>query len=352
MTGFQSGMKKIKVYSACLITVLAFTPLAYSQEKPAVVMEAAAALGGLDVINQVENITMIGYGQWLYQFGGANITGSEHAPLKWQAANDMRRIYDLGNDRFQQLERRNFLFPFAASGGHNFSLQNLILDGDIAYSIGGLFGGNAINREPEYASSPLYVDGVYMRRMWMLNNPVVLVRTLLEEDTIISNVREQGTETLIDVRLPQSYEFSIGFEKQSGLPSWIRWSHPQPNLGQINLTTYFTGYVPIDNLLLPLGYNTELDWREQDYFKIYVDNYIINGEIEDVSATNQEPAVTETVELDSSEEEGVNETVNQLADSVLEQLSTLEENLEEELTDENLDFAINKIIDNLLKNNS
>tara|TARA_R100001015_G_C4620074_1_gene176939 strand:+ start:61 stop:390 length:330 start_codon:yes stop_codon:yes gene_type:complete len=75
-------------------------------------------------------------------------------------------------------------------------------------------------------------------------------------------------------------------------------------------------------------------------------------EIEDVSATKQEPAVTETVELDSSEEEGVNETVNQLADSVLEQLSTLEENLEEELTDENLDFAINKIIDNLLNNNS
>ena len=82
-------------------------------------------------------------------------------------------------------------------------------------------------------------------------------------------------------------------------------------------------------------------------------------EIEDVSATNQEPAVTETVELDSSEEEGVNETVNQLADSVLEQLSTLEENLEYyedsniiSETDENLDFAINKIIDNLLKNNS
>ena len=75
-------------------------------------------------------------------------------------------------------------------------------------------------------------------------------------------------------------------------------------------------------------------------------------EIEDISTTNREPAVTETVELDSSEEEGVNETVNQLADLVLEQLSTLEENLEEELTDENLDFAINKIIDNLLHEES
>jgi len=75
-------------------------------------------------------------------------------------------------------------------------------------------------------------------------------------------------------------------------------------------------------------------------------------EIEDVSATNQEPAVTETIELDSSEEEDVNETVNQLSDLVLEQLSTLEDNLEEELTDENLDFAINKIIDNLLSEES
>ena len=289
MAGFQSSIKKISIFPRYLLATLVLISFAQgqaqAQEKPPVVFAAAEALGGLDVINQVENITLLGYGQWLYQFGGANITTSEHAPLKWNAANDMRKIYDLENDRFQQLERRNFLFPFAFSGGHNFSQQNMILDGDIAYDIGGGFaGGNAIRRVPHYTSNPQFVDGVYMRRMWMLNNPVVAVRTLLKEETLISNLRELETETLIDVRLTQGYEFSMAFEQESGLPSWIRWSHPQPNLGQLNLTTYFTGYVPFEDLLLPLGYNTEFDWREQDFFKIYVDNYIINGEIEDVSA--------------------------------------------------------------------
>jgi glyoxylase-like metal-dependent hydrolase (beta-lactamase superfamily II) len=246
-----------------------------------IVRQAAEALGGLDRISAVENITLIGYGQWAYQFGGGNITASPHAPQKWQAANDLRRVYDLENGRFQQLERRNFLFPFAAEFGHNFAPVNLILDGDIAYDIG--FDGQS-RRVAEWTENPLYVDGVHMRRMWMLNNPVAAVRAALGSDTLLGRPRYENELAIIDVTLAAGDELSLAFDRMTHLPAWIRWANPQTDLGQITFTTHFTGYAPFDDILLPLGYNTNLDWRDIDYFKLYVDNYLINGEIENLAA--------------------------------------------------------------------
>ena len=96
---------------------------------------SAEALGGVERILAIRNITLTGYGQWAYQYGGGNITGDPNAPQKWGAANDLRRVYDLQNDRYQLFERRNYLFPFAGTRGHAFTPTNQILDGKIAYNV-------------------------------------------------------------------------------------------------------------------------------------------------------------------------------------------------------------------------
>src|SRR5215467_8312556 len=145
--------------------------VAYAQAGRAVIAQAAEALGGAARVRSVRNITLAGYGQYAYMFGGGRISGSPDAPEKYIAANDLRRVYDLEHDRFQQLERRNMLFPFLAAFGHSFALNNLILDGDIAYDI----NGEKAARVPRWSDTPLQTDGVHMRRMLMLNNPVVLV---------------------------------------------------------------------------------------------------------------------------------------------------------------------------------
>lgn len=271
--------------AATLIVVaqIAAVPHVRAQSAAATdVAEAAAeALGGLERIRSVRNITLIGYGQYAYQFGGGNITASPNAPQKWQAANELRRVYDLENERFQQLERRNFLFPFAAPFGHNFAPVNLVLDGDVAYDI--TPAGEA-QRVADWSENPLYVDGVHMRRMWMLNNPVAAVRAALDPASTLGRPRLENGAVVVDVTLAQGDELSIGFDRESQLPAWVRWSNPQTNLGQIDLTTYFTGFAPYDGILLPLGYNTKLDWRGIDYFKMYVDHYLIDSEIADLSA--------------------------------------------------------------------
>jgi glyoxylase-like metal-dependent hydrolase (beta-lactamase superfamily II) len=244
-----------------------------------VVDEAAKALGGMDRVRSVKNITLVGYGQYAYMFGGGRLTGSPDAPEKYQAANDLRRVYDFEHGRFQQLERRNMLFPFLAAFGHSYALNNLILDGDIAYDI----NGEKFARQPRWSENPLQLDGVHMRRMWMLNNPVALVRALMDPAAKLSAPRQNGSETIVDVTLKEGDKLSVGFAANH-LPAWIRWTNPQTDLGQVAMTTHFTGYGVFGGLLLPIGYDTRLDWRNIDYFKVYVDNYLVDSQIANLEA--------------------------------------------------------------------
>jgi glyoxylase-like metal-dependent hydrolase (beta-lactamase superfamily II) len=278
--------KQIAGPGARAVTRLMWLCIALAVSAPAmwaqarnVVMEAAEALGGAARVASVKNITLVGYGQYAYMFGGGRITGSPDAPEKYQAANDLRRVYDLEHGRFQQLERRNMLFPFLIAGGHNFLPVNLVLDGDVAYDV----NAGAASRQPRWSESPLQLDGVHMRRMWMLNNPVALVRALSDPAAKLSAPRQNGEETVIDATLKEGDKLTAGFSPNH-LPAWVRWTNPQTDLGQVAMTTHFTGYTAYGGLLLPLGYDTRLDWRNIDYFKIYVDNYLVDREIANLAA--------------------------------------------------------------------
>ena len=241
--------------------------------------QAARALGGTERVRSIKSITLAGYGQYAYMFGGGRITGSPDAPEKYQAANDLRRVYDLEHGRFQQLERRNMLFPFLAAFGHSFALNNLILDGDIAFDV----NGDKAARVARWSETPLQLDGVHMRRMWMLNNPIALVRVAMDSATELSTPRQEGRDSVIDMTLKEGDRLSAGFSANH-LPAWVRWANPQTDLGQLTFTTHFTGYGAFDGVLLPLGYDTRMDWRNVDYLKIYVDNYLVDAQIANLEA--------------------------------------------------------------------
>jgi glyoxylase-like metal-dependent hydrolase (beta-lactamase superfamily II) len=269
--------------AATLLLGLIAMGSAYAQTQGAaartVIDQAAEALGGAQRVRSVKNITLVGYGQYAYMFGGGCITGSPDAPQKYQAANDLHRVYDLEHGRFQQLERRNMLFPFLMAFGHSYVQNNLILDGDVPYDI---FFGKA-DRVASWSENPLQLDGVHMRRMWMLNNPVAMVRAAMDPDTGLSGPRKEGDITVIELELKEGDKLSAGFFGDH-TPAWVRWSNPQTDLGQVTMTTHFTGYGVFGGLLLPTGYDTRLDWRNTDYFKMYIDNYLVDGEIANLAA--------------------------------------------------------------------
>ena len=82
------------------------------------------------------------------------------------------------------------------------------------------------------------------------------------------------------------YKLTAAFSA-NGLPAWVRWSNPHTNLGEVTFTTNFSGYGSYDGLLLPLGYDTHLGWRNIDYLKLYVDTYQIDSGIADPAAPQQ-----------------------------------------------------------------
>jgi len=151
-----------------------------------VVERAAVALGGPERIRAVRNITLSGYGQYAYQFGGGRITGEQTAPEKYMAANELRRVYDLEHHRFQLAERRNMLFPFLAPFGHSWAPVNQVLDGDVAFDL----AGEKAVRVARESDNPLQVDGVHVRRMLMMTNPVCSCERVVVTSFQMRNVNE------------------------------------------------------------------------------------------------------------------------------------------------------------------
>ena len=274
-------MRLLAVALVPMAIAAAMFQVSYAQTPSArtIVDGAAKALGGADRIRTVRNITLHGYGQYAYQMGGGRITGSADAPEKYMAANDLTRVYDLANGRFQMRERRNMLFPFLAPFGHSFAVNDNRLDGDVGYDV----NGQRVQRIPPFLDGPLIMDGVHMRRMWMMNNPIVLVRTMLDPSTTLSVPHQSGGLTAIDITLKQGDKLTAAFTAEQ-LPAWVRWSHPQSNLGEATLTTTFTGWSDTKGLMMPLAYQTRLDWRNIDFFKVFVDAYDVDSNIPDLAA--------------------------------------------------------------------
>jgi hypothetical protein len=251
----------------------------------AAVQAAAQALGGIDRLQALRNITLFGYGNYAYQFGGGNVTASVHAAQRYEAANDLRRVFDFEHGRFQQFERRNMSFTFALASLTSYAPVNQILDGDIAFDIGP--DGKAA-RIPRFLPSPWQLDGLHMRRMWMLNNPIALVRAALDPGAKLGRLHTEdaadGPVQVMDLQLREGDRLSFALSARSHLPYWVRWTAPHNNFGQLTFTTYLQGYVPVSGVLLPLSYQTVTDWRNIDYFDVHVDGYEVDGSIPDLAA--------------------------------------------------------------------
>ena len=242
------------------------------------VLEAAEALGGLTAIRAIEHMRLYGYAQEADGFGSGNASGSAHAPQKYNAHNDLQRIWDFANDRYMERQRVYFLFPFASSLVYRYSLNINALDRDISYAIGGGFN------VPDPDQPRRTGDARELRMRSIGTNPVAAVRAALADGSTLGNMHVEGDNLIVDAALADGEEFTIGFDWTTDLPQFVRWSGPNHYLGEVRYTTWFSGYVPYDGIRLPLGIVTNWDWRDIDVYKIYGEGWIVNGEIPDLAA--------------------------------------------------------------------
>jgi glyoxylase-like metal-dependent hydrolase (beta-lactamase superfamily II) len=305
--GVREVLRSVITASAlvALISVCAVAPPASAEEAAktnaamTLVQQAAEALGGAQRLREVRNITLAGYGQMAWNIGAEEISASEHVPLKYQALNDLRRVYDLEHDRYQARERGFVQFPFLNENAYKFAVVDRRLDGDIAFDTEfpriGQNPGPPGPRRISANGAALFPDSVHVRRMWMLTNPVALVRAMMDPANTVSQPRIEGKYQVAELTLKQGDRLSVGFFSPSQycaslcqyLPAFVRWTAPNPNLGEAIFTTWITGYASIQGLMLPLAFDTHVDWHDNDWYRLYVDHYDINTDIPDLSAPQQ-----------------------------------------------------------------
>ena len=145
-------------------------------------------MGGVAQVEAVSSVRLVGYGHEAYQDGGSEITTEANAPEKMTNLTAYERVIDLDNNRTRVKARMFRAFIFAARSMMQGLPINQVLDGDIAYDVSA--DGNARRGSEEAALT---------RRMDMLSIPLVAVRAALDNNSTVSNRRDQDGLTLVDV---------------------------------------------------------------------------------------------------------------------------------------------------------
>jgi glyoxylase-like metal-dependent hydrolase (beta-lactamase superfamily II) len=262
--------------TALITAALAICAGAFAQSTSAerqLVVRAAEALGGVERIQSLQTMTLRGYGHEGYQDGGSEITTEAAAPEKMTNLTAYERVIDLANNRTRVEARLSRAFVFASRAMMMGLPVTRSLDGDIAFDVGA--GGPARRLSDEVAAQ---------RRMELLANPVVAVRTALAPESRLSGLRSEGSAELVDITTATGEIFTLAVHESTSLPLWVRWIGPHENLGELTYRAEFSAYVPVSGLMLPMSFNTVSDFKDSVQLRLHVDRWILNEPLTNLAA--------------------------------------------------------------------
>ena len=220
---------------------------ALAQDARALLEQAAEAMGGLERLQALDNVTYTGFGQRAYYQGGGNVVGDPQAPMKWQTLADVQRTLDFsgpwsgGRGLYQ--ERWGQAFPFAGTFGLDYQRRSTL-----------------------------------QLREQMLDHPLPALLAALAAGTTLGPVRQENGLAVIEFTPAMTTGPAwIAIDPDTGLPRFTRWVSPHANLGDLTTTAWFSGYLPFDGVQLPMGLRQELDWRGVTNLMFQVDSYRVNA---------------------------------------------------------------------------
>jgi hypothetical protein len=237
-----------------------------------VVNDAAAALGGEDRIQAVKTLIIEGEGP--APNAGQNRMPDGELPV-WKVTEFKRRI-DLANGRtrMQQLRTAQFLFAGATT-----QRQDQALDGDVAYNVGQ--EGRA-TRVGEAAARD--------RRIELLHHPITLMRAALDPAAKVGNLRQQGSDQVVDVTTAKGDTLTLVVDGTTRLPSRVTSMADNANMGDVAIVTSFSGYEDVNGLKLPKRLTTKMD--EYGQFDLQVSRQTVDADVGDLAAPDAVKAAT------------------------------------------------------------
>jgi Metallo-beta-lactamase superfamily len=228
------------------------------------VHDVAAALGGQDRIKAIKSLVI--EGEAVAPNVGQNRMPDSELPV-WKVT-EFRRTIDLPNGRMRSQQLRTAQFLFA---GALVQRQQQGLDGNVAYNIGA--DGNATRAGDQSVGD---------RRVEMLHHPVTIVRAALDPSAMVTNLRQQGNDQVIDIATAQGEKYMLSVDGATKLPSRVESMGYQPNMGDVALVTSFSGYEEVGGLKLPKRLTTNMDKYLQ--FDLQVSKNSVDADAGDLSA--------------------------------------------------------------------
>jgi glyoxylase-like metal-dependent hydrolase (beta-lactamase superfamily II) len=106
----------------------------------------------------------------------------------------------------------------------------------------------------------------------------------LAPDTLVENLRSQGPLQIVDITPRDGIRFALAIDRETGLPAWVSWMENHETLRDVTLQRSFTGYVPINGVMMPSGFKTTIDFRNVVETQLYVTRNSVDGPIDDLAA--------------------------------------------------------------------
>ncbi|MGH9241211.1 MAG: MBL fold metallo-hydrolase [Vicinamibacterales bacterium] len=252
-------MKQVAVVVLMLVTAACAQAIPEEQ----VLDDAVEAMGGAGRIRDVKALTIHGTGT--APNAGQNRTPEDELPV-WKVTEYTRRI-DLVNwrTRVQQVREAQFLFA-----GDLVQRQTQGLDGDAAYNVS---ANGTISRAGAAAARD--------RRTELLHHPVTFLKTIVDADITLSNLRAKAGERLVDIAMPDGGTMTLGIDAATHLPTRVVSMAANPNMGDVAIETRFSDYEEVGGLKLPRRLTTKMDYYLQ--LDLQVAKNAIDGDMSDLA---------------------------------------------------------------------
>lgn len=248
---------------ATALTALVVAACAPPTPEQQVIDDAANALGGASHIKSLKALTIQGTGT--APNAGQNRTPDDDLPV-WKV-NEYTRTIDLANSRMRAQQVREAKFLFA---GDLVQRQTQGIDGDAAYTV-------AANGTIARAGGTAARD----RRIEFLHHPITVVRSILDSDVTLNNLRAKAGERLVDVTMPGGDVLMLAIDLMTHLPSRVVSMVDNPNMGDVSIETRFADYEDVDGVKLPRRLTTKMDTYLQ--LDLQVSKNTLDGDVSDLA---------------------------------------------------------------------
>jgi hypothetical protein len=248
---------------ATALTALVLGACAPPTPEQQVIDDAAKALGGASHIRSLKALTIQGTGT--APNAGQNRTPDDDLPV-WKV-NEYTRTIDLANVRLRAQQVREAQFLFA---GDLVQRQTQGIDGDAAYTVA---ANGTIARVGGTAARD--------RRIEFLHHPIAVVRSILDSDVTLNNLRAKAGERLVDVTMPGGDVLMLAIDSMSHLPSRVVSMVDNPNMGDVSIETRFGDYEDVDGVKLPRRLTTKMDTYLQ--LDLQVSKNTLDGDVSNLA---------------------------------------------------------------------